>query len=148
MTERLPTPGVDTNWGTILNGYLKVEHDAAGTHGPLLDKNNIFNKAQRGSILELLYSPTLEINLNESNRFKCTLTGNITISNPTNIVEGQGGIIYIKQDSMTYKTVSWGTNWKLLSTIPTEDRVVNKINVYAYEVYDSNTIVLSYIGSV
>lgn len=42
MAQRLPTVGGDSGaWGTILNGYLSVEHNADGTHNISIDASNV-----------------------------------------------------------------------------------------------------------
>lgn len=148
---RLPTPGADNNnWGDLLNGYLRVEHNDDGTHTkPYVESNtmNTFTKAQIGSIESANFSTSLTLDLNKSNRFKCILTDNISIINPLNLNPGQGGVIYLEQDSTGSRSINWsGSNWTLLNS-DAPNLSPGKVNVYAYEVYSSTKVILSYVGS-
>ena len=62
------------------------------------------------------------------------------------MVSGQGGLFYIKQDATGGRTLSFHAIYKFMDTY-TEDTSANKVNVFAYDVYDSSNIIVSYLGS-
>ena len=73
---------------------------------------NLWTKAQRGQELALpATTGSVVLDLDTSNNFGGTLTGNITLANPTNIVPGQSGVIRIVNDS-TARTIAYGSYWK------------------------------------
>lgn len=52
--------------------------------------------------------------------FVVTLAGNRTLANPTNVKDGQSGVLLVKQDATGSRTLTWGSNWKWASaTAPT-----------------------------
>ena len=115
-----------------------------------MNENNTFTKAQRGGETALTYSTAVEINFDLNNRFSLILTADAaTMSLPTNITAGQGGIIYIIQDptgGWDLAQEDWNTVYKFLEDY-TLDETASATNVFAYEVLDSSNIVMSYLGS-
>ena len=84
--------------------------NATGTVG-LLSLAQTFTAAQRGSITSFSSSSgTATPNFALANNFSITLSENTTLANPTNIVAGQSGCIFITQDS-TARTLAFGTYW-------------------------------------
>ena len=84
--------------------------NATGTV-PLLSLAQTFSAAQRGSISSFTSSSgTATPNFALANNFSITLSENTTLANPTNIVAGQSGCIFITQDS-TARTLAFGTYW-------------------------------------
>lgn len=84
--------------------------DASGTLA-LLSLAQTFSAAQRGSISSFTSSSgTATPNFALANNFSITLSENTTLANPTNIVAGQSGCIFITQDS-TARTLAFGTYW-------------------------------------
>jgi len=74
-----------------------------------------FTKAQRGSISAFSSSSgTATADFSLANNFSITLSETTLIGNPTNIVAGQSGVIFITQDS-TPRAVSWGSYWDFSS---------------------------------
>ena len=108
--------------------------------------NNTFTKAQRVSFKTITYASSITPNFNDSNKYKVTLTGNLTIANPSNLVEGQGGVIYLLNDSTAGHTLSWGTYFKFPITA-SHDTSPNTLNIYTYEVYSTTVIIVTHIGS-
>jgi len=134
---------------TIYGGadvYNKTQIGAFLASKASVGDNNTFTAAQRGQISTLGFSSKISPGFNVSNRYKVILTDITVIENPTNLTEGQGGIIYIEQDGTGGHTVTWGTNWNFM-VAPVEDTNASKVNIYAYEVYSSTQIVASYLGS-
>lgn len=58
------------------------------------------------------YAGTITLDGNTGLNFKTTLTGNLILANPTNMKEGQSGLIILTQDGTGSRTITYGTNWK------------------------------------
>jgi len=77
------------------------------------DTNNTFTAAQRGSTdtdTSNTGSVTLDFNTNQN--FVLTLTGNVTLANPSTEAVGQSGFIVLIQDGTGGRTVSLGTDYE------------------------------------
>lgn len=73
---------------------------------------NAFSKAQIGTPAALpATTGTVTLDLSNGNNFDGTLTGNITLANPTNIVPGQSGVIRLVNGATPY-TIAYGAYWK------------------------------------
>src|SRR6056300_1909017 len=55
---------------------------------------------------------TITPDFGANQNFTVTLGGNRTLANPTNIVAGQTGSIFVVQDATGGRTLSFGANWK------------------------------------
>lgn len=141
LTEINLTTALKTNYDTAYS------HSQASHADVYLASNNVFTAAQRGEINTLTYSANITPDFALSNRYKCVLTGNTVIENPTNLVVGQGGVIYIEQDVTGSRTTTWGTYWKFANTY-TEDTSASKVNIFGYEVYSSTQIVINFLGTI
>lgn len=78
-----------------------------------LDVAQTFTAAQRGSTdtdTTNTGSVTLDFAVNQN--FVLTLTGNVTLANPTNETVGQSGFIVFIQDSTGGRTISLGTDYE------------------------------------
>ena len=73
-----------------------------------------FTAAQRGAITTLTPGATVTPNFAASNNFSLTLGQTTTIANPTNLVAGQSGSIFLVQGGSAY-TASWGSYWDFAS---------------------------------
>ncbi len=71
-----------------------------------------FTKAQRGAIVALTDGATITPDFALANNYSVTLAGNRTLANPTNIVAGQSGSIFITQDGTGSRTLAWGGYFK------------------------------------
>jgi hypothetical protein len=78
----------------------------------LLNSVNVWNKAQRGAVVALTYASNIALNLSLSNNFSLTLTGNATLSAPTNVVPGQSGILAVTQDATGSRTLAYNSVYK------------------------------------
>jgi hypothetical protein len=77
------------------------------------DTNNTFTAAQRGSTdtdTSNTGSVTLDFDANQN--FVLTLTGNVTLANPSTEAIGQSGFIVFIQDGTGSRTVSLGTDYE------------------------------------
>lgn len=81
--------------------------------------------------------------LNIYNSFVWTLTGNITLSNPTTEVAGMSGVFIFIQDGTGSRTVSLGTDWETAgATGLTLSTAANAVDIVPYYVQSSGNILL------
>jgi hypothetical protein len=63
---------------------------------------------------------TTTLDFTQGNNFSLTLTGSITLANPTGVTTGQSGLLLIQEDGTGGYTCAWGTSWDFAgSTAPT-----------------------------
>ena len=67
-----------------------------------------------GGISTLTDVATITPNLSSNSTFTVTLGANRTMANPTGMVEGQSGSIFIVQDGTGGRTLSWGSYWDFI----------------------------------
>lgn len=149
-----------------LSGYSLTSHNHTGTYEPAdstilkdsdigvsvqaydvdtakTDVNQTFSVAQRGSINAITYGATITPDFNYQN-FSCTLTGNVIVANPTNIVAGQKGSITLTQDATGGRTTAWGTYWKFAGGVaPTYVTTANSETTFDYSVESPTKIRIS-----
>lgn len=102
----------------------------------------LWTKNQTVTPTALTYAATVTPDASTSNNFKLTLTGNVTIANPTNLGDGMVLNLIIKQDGTGGHTITLGSKFKWPGgTVPTWVTTANAINfVSCY--YDSAADVL------
>lgn len=114
--------------------------DASGTIG-LLNQVQVFSAAQRGTITTLTDGATITPNFATSNHFTVTLGGNRTLANPSNLVAGQSGVIFVLQDATGSRTLSYGSSWDFTGgTAPTLSTGASAVDLLAYVVRSSTSI--------
>lgn len=116
---RLPNPGSDENtWGTILNDYLSVEHNADGTLKNAATKTYVDTADITGpAAVTLTDAATIATDASLGSHFRVTLGGNRTLGNPTNPTDGQKVMWEIIQDGTGSRTITLGGNFALGSDI-------------------------------
>jgi len=134
--SRLPTPGSDDgSWGTVLNDYLTVEHNADGTLKARTD-GTVELTAHKGAAsgyaplnssskvpaanLPVTLPPsvltdaaTIATDASLGNHFRVTLGGNRTLGNPTNPTDGQKIMWEIIQDATGSRLLALDTAFAL-----------------------------------
>ena len=101
----------DSDIGSTIQAF---DADTAKT-----DTAQTFTAAQRATITTLTPGTTVTPDFSASNNFGLTLGQNTTIANPTNLVAGQSGSIFLVQGSTGY-TGAWGSYWDFTTgTAPT-----------------------------
>ena len=110
--------------------------------GVSLSVANTWTAGQRAEITTLTDGATITPNLADSNNYVVTLAGNRTIANPTNIVAGQSGSIFIIQDGTGSRGIaSWGSYWDFQGgTAPTLSSGANAVDRIDYVVRSSTSI--------
>lgn len=75
------------------------------------------------------------------NNFSVTLAGNRTLANPTNLVAGQSGVIFISQDATGSRTLAFGSYWDFPNqTAPTLTTTANAVDMLVFTVRNSTSI--------
>ena len=117
--------------------------------GPALDTAQTWTKGQRGEVTALSDGATIAIDFADSNFFSVTLGGNRQLANPSNMVAGQSGAIFITQDGVGSKTLSYDTHWDFAGGVaPTLSTAANAVDVLVYMVRTSTSVVGSLIKDV
>jgi hypothetical protein len=115
---------VDTDIGSTVQSY---DADTAKT-----DVAQTYSAGQRGTITALTDDATITPDLAASNNFSVTLAGNRTLANPTNIVAGQSGSVFITQDGTGSRTLAFGSYWDFAGgtapTLSTDAASVDRID--------------------
>lgn len=93
--------------------------------------------------VSVAYAASIALDLNTGYNFAIgTLTGNITLSNPTNAKPGQSGYIRLVQDGTGGRTITFGTNWKkAASSANTLSTAASKIDYIFYTVRSTSEII-------
>ena len=140
-------------WADTTAGLLKQRNAANNawiSHGVLATANlghavladaQTFTGAQRGEITALTDASSIATNLALSNNFSLQLSGNRTLANPSNIVAGQSGSIFITQDGTGSRTLAYGSYFKFVGgTAPVLSTTAAAIDRIDYVVKSSTAI--------
>ena len=115
----------------------------------LTGNNNTFSKAQRGSVTGLTDGVTITPDFADNNYFSVTLGGNRTLANPSNLVAGQSGSIFVTQDGTGTRTLSFGTYWKFAGgTAPDLTATASAVDRIDYVVKSTTEIHAVWSGDV
>lgn len=69
--------------------------------------------AQRGAPVSVAYAGTITLNFAAANNFEIgTLTGNLLLNSPDNVVAGQSGVIWLTQDAQGGRLIALHSNFK------------------------------------
>ena len=98
-------------------------------------------KSAAADIVALTDGATITPDFAAGQNFSVTLAGNRTLANPTNIVAGQGGSIFITQDGTGSRTLAYGTYWDFAGgTAPTMTTTASKVDRLDYVVVTATDI--------
>lgn len=85
---------------------------------------------------------SVAVDLNSGINFTLAMTGNWTLSNPSNGKAGQQGVIQITQDATGSRTLAYGANWKFAGgTDPVLSIDANAIDLLYFEVLSDGSSV-------
>lgn len=126
----------------------KVDTSDIGTTVQAYDADNAvtdvaqtFTAGQRGEITTLTSGATVTPDFNDSNNFTLTLDQNLTIANPSNLVAGQSGSIFLVQDGTGSRTAAWGSYWDFAGgTAPTLTTTASAVDRVDYIVRSATSI--------
>lgn len=144
MTARLPIPGGDVgDWGSILNTYLEVSHNADGTLAP-----GAVTQAGAASLsgaqftgfvspasTSLTFGSSIAVDAALGNTFNLTLTGvSGMLANPTNPTEGQVIRFRITQGSGAPYGLAYGTAYNFgAAGQPVLSTTAGTVDILAFE---------------
>ena len=129
-----------------------VQMTTAPAKLPVVDGSNLtglvslavgqsWTAAQRGEITALTDGATIAVDFAASNHFSVTLAGNRTLANPTNIVAGQSGCIFVSQDGTGSRTLAYGSYWDFAAgTAPVLTTTASAVDRVDYIVRTSTSI--------
>jgi len=84
---------------------------------------------------------TIAVDMSVSNNFTVTLGGNRTLGNPTGLVVGQSGSVFINQDATGSRTLAYSSYWDFPGGIvPTLSTAANAADRIDYIVRTSTSI--------
>jgi hypothetical protein len=127
---------------TIGSAVQAYDADTAKT-----DTAQTFTAAQRGTITALTDGATITPDFALSNNFSVTLAGSRTVANPTNLVAGQSGSIFITQDGTGSRTLSWGSYWDFATGVaPTLSTTAGAVDRVDYIVRTATSIHTVFTG--
>jgi hypothetical protein len=119
--------------GTDVQAY---DADTAKT-----DVAQTFTAGQRGTISALTDGSTITPDFAVANNFSVTLGGNRTLANPSNLVAGQSGSIFITQDGTGSRTLAYGSYYDFAGgTAPTLSTAASAVDRIDYIVRSSTSI--------
>jgi len=110
----------------------------------LLSVNQTFTAAQRGSTdTDTTNTGSVTLNFDTNQNFVLTLTGAVTLANPTTEAVGQSGFIVFIQDATGGRTVSLGTDYETAGGAGlTLSTAASATDIVPYVVAASNRILL------
>jgi len=102
-----------TNNGVLLSSAIGSTVQAYDADTAKTDVAQTFSKAQRGSTLtDTTNTGNVTLDFATYQNFVLTLTGNVTLVNPTTEAVGQSGFIVLIQDGTGSRTLSLGTDYE------------------------------------
>lgn len=100
------------------------------------------------TITTLTDGATITPDFSNSCNFTVTLGGSRTMANPTNLVNGQSGSIFIVQDATGSRTLSWGTSWEWAAgAAPTLSTGAGAVDRVDYIVRSSTSVQAVFTGN-
>jgi hypothetical protein len=126
--------GYELNWQ---GGRLRSVMTGDSTHAPqtiYVDSPMQFNGGVMARVVSLAAGPTLNTDASTGDIFDVTLTGNATLANPTNPVDGQTVRWRIRQDATGGRTVTLGNKFVIPSSATSPlpfSTAANKMDVLA-----------------
>jgi hypothetical protein len=105
------------------------------------DTAQTYTAGQRGEITALTDGATITPDFADSNNFSVTLGGNRTLANPSNLVAGQSGSIFITQDGTGSRTLAYGSQYDFIGgTAPTLTTTAGAVDRIDYVVRTTGSI--------
>ena len=134
-----------TNVKHETSGLNTLVFDNGGTSG---GNGRVTTKGTIGEVSAISYASTITLDFRTANNFSMTLTGNVTLANPSNISAGQSGVLFITQDSNGSRTAAFGSYWDFSDgTAPTLSTGANQVDVIAWIARTNTNIAAQFIGN-
>lgn len=143
----LAAAALPTSGGTMTGAITFAAGQTISGYGAI-DTAQTWTKGQRGEITALTDGATITPDFADSNNFSVTLGGNRTLANPTNLVAGQSGCIWITQDGTGSRTLAYDTHWDFAGgTAPTLSTAAGAVDCLAYACQSSAKITATLIAN-
>lgn len=130
---------------------VKIQGSATGTGTITVvapDINTDVSITLPGNISTLSDAATIATDLSVNSTFTVTLGGNRTMANPTNLIPGQTGSIFIVQDGTGSRTLAWGSYWNFIDgTAPTLTTTAGAVDRVDYVVRTTSSIHTVFTGN-
>ena len=134
-----------TNVKHETSGIDTLVFDNGGTSG---GNGRVTTKGTIGEVSAVSYASTITLDFRTANNFSMTLTGNVTLANPSNISAGQSGVLFITQDSTGGRTAAFGSYWDFSDgTAPTLSTGADAVDMIAWIARSSTNISAQFIGN-
>lgn len=142
----------DTGFYRASSGVIGVTSNNSAKTMALLENVQTFTAAQRAAITTLTDAATVTPDFSLNNNFTITLNvagASRTIANPTNLVAGQSGSLFVIQDSSGSRTITWGSSWDWAGggTPPTLTTTANAVDRIDYIVRSGTSIHAVWTGN-
>ena len=134
-----------------------VKHETSGLNTLVFDNGGslyiggngrVTTKGTIGEVLLSAYAGIITLDFKTANNFTTTLTGNTTFANPTTLVAGQSGVIFIIQDGTGGRTAAFGSYWDFSDgTAPTLSTGANAVDMIAWIARSSTKISAQFVGN-
>ena len=134
-----------TNVKHETSGLNTLVFDNGGTSG---GNGRVTTKGTIGEVSAVSYASTITLDFRTANNFSMTLTGNVTLANPSNISAGQSGGLFITQDSNGSRTAAFGSYWDFSDgTAPTLSTGADAVDMIAWIARSSTKISAQFVGN-
>ena len=134
-----------TNVKHETSGLNTLVFDNGGTSG---GNGRVTTKGTIGEVITAAYASTITLDFKTGNNFTTTLTGNTTFANPTTLVAGQSGVIFIIQDGTGGRTAAFGSYWDFSDgTAPTLSTGADAVDMIAWIARSSTKISAQFVGN-
>ena len=132
-----------------------VKHETSGLNTLIFDNGGnsggngrVTTKGTIGEVITVSYASTITLDFKTGNNFTTTLTGNTTFANPTTLVAGQSGVIFVIQDSNGSRTAAFGSYWDFSDgTAPTLSTGADAVDMIAWIARSSTKISAQFVGN-
>ena len=123
----------------VINGSGNI---GIGTQLPL---TTFYLNGSGASVISTInYNSTMTPNFSIANNFAITLGGNAVLTNPQTIIPGQSGVVYVGQDSVGSRTLTYGSWWKFPGSVtPTLTTTALAVDALFYTVRTSTSITVN-----
>ena len=135
-----------TNVKHETSGLNTLVFDNGGTSG---GNGRVTTKGTIGEVSDLgNKSGDITIDFKTANNFSMTLTGTSVLKNPTTLVAGQSGVLFIIQDSTGGRAASFESYWDFSDgTAPTLSTGANAVDMIAWIARSSTKISAQFVGN-
>ena len=148
VTGLLGLTGNPAEARTALGLVIGTDVQAYNANTAFTNVVQTFTGGQRGAITTLTDGTTITPDFAANNNYSVTLGGNRSLANPTNLVAGQSGSLFITQDATGSRTLTWSSYWDFIGgTAPTLTTTANAVDRIDYVVRSATSIQAVFTGN-